>query len=56
MEDAIMKKRYMRPQMEVLAINMCQMICASLPGGGNASDNNVTDADSPGYDIDWSGF
>ena len=48
-----MKKIYIAPEMEIVAIEMSQIICTSLPNGGNASSNGVTTADSPGLYFDW---
>lgn len=45
-----MKKEYIEPKIMTIDITPCQIICTSLPGGGDASANGVTTADSPeGY-------
>ena len=49
MENTNMKKNYIAPEMEIVAVEMSQIICTSLPTGGDASTNGVTEADSPEF-------
>ena len=48
-----MKKIYIAPEMEIVAIEMSQIICTSLPTEGTTSGGGITTADSPGLYFDW---
>ena len=45
-----MKKTYIQPQMDIVTIGTCSMICTSLRYGGNTTDGGITTADSPEFD------
>ena len=49
-----MKKEYMKPQIEEMDVEVCDMICTSLGMGGDTATDGVTDADS--RDILFEGF
>ena len=47
-----MKKTYIEPQAEVIAIRTSQLICTSLPIGGDTGSGGIISGDSPEFDLD----
>ena len=47
-----MKKTYIKPQINVVAIQTRSIICTSGLGFGGKTNGNVTEADSPGLEMD----
>ena len=49
-----MKKTYIAPEMTVVVVETCKMVCASLATAGTTSENSITEGDSREFDFDFS--